>query len=46
VIDRPILPLEKQKTGKLKGLIVGGFIAIFLTILSISIKEIFRVIML
>jgi uncharacterized protein involved in exopolysaccharide biosynthesis len=33
VIDRPILPLKKEKVGKLKSLILGGFLAGFLTIL-------------
>lgn len=33
VIDRPILPLEKVRFGKLKGLILGGLIAVFLTII-------------
>lgn len=33
VIDRPILPLEKEKLGKIKGLILGGVIFGFLTVL-------------
>jgi uncharacterized protein involved in exopolysaccharide biosynthesis len=35
VIDRPILPLEKNKLGKLKGLILGGFIGGFLAVLAL-----------
>jgi hypothetical protein len=35
VIDRPILPLEKDKLGKLKGLILGGFIGGFLAVLAL-----------
>lgn len=30
VVDRPIFPLEKENFGKLKGIILGGFIAGFL----------------
>ena len=33
VIDRPILPLEKEKVGRLKSLVLGGFLAGFLTVL-------------
>ena len=39
VIDRPILPLEKEKFGKLKGVIFGGFLAGFLTILFLIFKR-------
>ncbi len=30
VIDKPILPLKKEKFGKAKGLVLGGFLAAFL----------------
>jgi uncharacterized protein involved in exopolysaccharide biosynthesis len=33
VIDRPILPLPKERFGKAKGLVMGGFLAVFLTVL-------------
>jgi hypothetical protein len=33
IIDRPILPLEKVKLGRLKSIQIGGFFAGFLTIL-------------
>ena len=33
LIDRPILPLEKDKVGRLKSLVLGGFLAGFLTVL-------------
>ena len=33
LIDRPILPLEKEKIGRLNSLILGGFLAGFLTML-------------
>ena len=35
VIDRPILPLPKEKFGKLKGIIIGGFLAGFLTVFGL-----------
>ncbi len=41
VIDRPILPLKKEKVGKLKSLIFGGFLAVFLTILVLIFKKLF-----
>lgn len=39
VIDRPILPLEKERFGKLKGIIIGGFLGGFLIILWLLIKK-------
>ena len=39
VIDKPILPLKKEKVGKLKSLILGGFLAGFLTALVLIIKK-------
>jgi len=33
LIDRPILPLEKDKLGNLKSVLLGGFLAGFLTVL-------------
>ena len=42
VIDRPILPLEKERVGKLKGIVSGGFIAAFLTIFIITITNAFK----
>jgi hypothetical protein len=41
VIDRPILPLKKEKVGKFKSLILGGFLAGFLTVLVLIFKKIF-----
>lgn len=35
VIDRPILPLPKEKFGKVKGLVFGGFLAGFLVVLGL-----------
>jgi uncharacterized protein involved in exopolysaccharide biosynthesis len=42
VIDRPILPLKKEKVGKLKSLIVGGFLAIFLTVFVLIFVSIYK----
>ena len=41
VIDKPILPLKKEKVGKLKSLILGGFLAGFLTALILVFKKLF-----
>jgi len=35
VIDRPILPLPKEKFGKSKGILLGGIVAGFLTVLGL-----------
>ncbi len=42
VIDRPILPLKKEKVGKLKGVILGGFLGGFLIVLYLIIKKLFN----
>ena len=42
VIDRPILPLEKEKVGKLKSLILGGFLAGFLTVLYLVFSNLYK----
>ena len=42
VIDQPILPLPKEKFGKAKGIILGGILAGFLTILGLIIRRIFK----
>ncbi len=41
VIDRPILPLKKEKVGKLKSLLLGSFLAGFLTVLVFIFKKLF-----
>ena len=41
VIDKPILPLKKEKLGKLKSIILGGFLAGFLTVLVLIFKKLF-----
>lgn len=42
VIDRPILPLPKEKFGKAKGIFFGGFLAGFLVMISLIIRRIFK----
>ena len=42
IIDKPILPLAKESFGKIKGILFGGIIAGFLTILIIVIRRLFR----
>jgi hypothetical protein len=42
VIDRPILPLMKEKFGKGKGLVLGGFLAVFLTVLGLIVRRLLR----
>jgi hypothetical protein len=40
VIDEPILPLEKVRLGKIKALIIGGFIAGFLAVIVLLLKKV------
>jgi hypothetical protein len=42
LIDRPILPLDKEKFGKLKSIILGGFLSGFLTLLYLIISQLFK----
>jgi len=42
VIDRPILPLAKERFGKLKGLVLGGFLAGFFAILFLIAQKILK----
>ncbi|MES2544647.1 MAG: Wzz/FepE/Etk N-terminal domain-containing protein [Bacteroidota bacterium] len=42
VIDKPILPLPKEKFGKTKGLVLGGFIASFLIIILLIVRRILK----
>lgn len=39
VIDRPILPLKKEKFGKAKGIVLGGFLGGFLMLLGLMVKK-------
>ena len=42
VIDRPIFPLPKEKFGKAKGILLGGILAGFLTVLGLIVRRIFN----
>lgn len=42
VIDRPILPLPKERFGKVKGVVLGGIIVSFLVILRLLIKRLLK----
>ncbi|MGB4775293.1 MAG: lipopolysaccharide biosynthesis protein [Daejeonella sp.] len=46
VIDRPILPLEKEQFSKLKGIILGAIISGFLAIIILSAIKMYKNIML
>lgn len=39
IIDKPIYPLKKEKIGKLKGLVLGGVLFEFLTVLWLVFKK-------
>ena len=42
IIDRPSFPLEKEKVGKLKSLLLGGFFAGFLTVLYLVFSSLYK----
>lgn len=42
VIDRPILPLSKEKFGKAKGLVLGGILASFFVMLVLIFRRIIK----
>lgn len=42
VIDRPILPLKKEKFGKAKGIVLGGILAGFLCVFILLFKRHFK----
>jgi hypothetical protein len=42
IIDRPILPLKKEKFGKAKGIVTGGFLAGFFVVLVLMIRRILK----
>ena len=44
VIDRPILPLPKDRFGKAIGIVLGGILAGFLTILGLIVKRLIKTI--
>ncbi|MGO4821870.1 MULTISPECIES: lipopolysaccharide biosynthesis protein [unclassified Flavobacterium] len=39
VIDRPILPLKKEKFGKVKGLVLGGLLMVFFVVFYLSLRR-------
>jgi hypothetical protein len=41
VIDQPILPLKKEKLGTVKGIFLGGFLAVFFTVLCLITRRFF-----
>ena len=42
VIDQPILPLKKEKFGRAKGIVMGGFLAGFLIIIFLLVRRILK----
>jgi uncharacterized protein involved in exopolysaccharide biosynthesis len=42
LIDKPMLPLNKEKFGKPKSLILGGFLAGFLTVLYLVFGQLYK----
>jgi uncharacterized protein involved in exopolysaccharide biosynthesis len=42
VIDRPILPLPKEKFGIAEGILLGGVVAGFLMVLWLIVRRIFK----
>jgi uncharacterized protein involved in exopolysaccharide biosynthesis len=45
IIDKPILPLKKEKIGMLKAIVYGGILFGFLTILYLIFKKFLRQLM-
>lgn len=45
IVDSPILPLIKEKTGIVKGAVLGGVLFAFLTVLALLFRRIYQVIM-
>jgi uncharacterized protein involved in exopolysaccharide biosynthesis len=42
VIDKPILPLPVEKFGKVKGVLLGGFLAGFLVVIGLVGRRVFQ----
>ena len=42
IIDRPILPLAKERFGKIKGIIIGGFLGGFFIVVFLILKKIIK----
>jgi hypothetical protein len=45
IVDTPILPLQKLKLGRLKGLIIGGLLGSFMIVIVLMIKKIYKEVM-
>lgn len=45
IIDKPILPLEVKKVGKLKGGVMGFMIGFLIVIMFVSVKRMFQIIL-
>lgn len=43
IIDRPILPLPKQRFGKLKGIVMGGFLAGFIVVFVLTVRRLLKI---
>jgi uncharacterized protein involved in exopolysaccharide biosynthesis len=44
VIDRPILPLPKERLGKVKGLLTGGILSGFLIVMALIVRRLIKTI--
>lgn len=44
-LDKPILPLENDKLGKAKGIVIGGLLAGFITMAFLLLRRIYRQVM-
>jgi hypothetical protein len=42
IIDRPILPLPKERFGKAKGILLGGILAGLISVLGLILRKIFK----
>ncbi|MFD2891046.1 lipopolysaccharide biosynthesis protein [Flavobacterium chuncheonense] len=42
IIDEPILPLKIERLGKLKGIVVGGFLFGFFTLIFLILRKVFK----
>lgn len=42
VIDRPILPLPKERFGKAKGILIGGFLLSFFAVFVLILRKLFK----
>ena len=42
IIDRPILPLQKEKLGRIKSFVLGGFLAGFLSVLYLVFGRLYK----